>query len=78
VRYEDIITELSQRARELAPSDSARLAEELLASLGSEPDAEVDAAWDTALRKRIVDVADSQIKLLPAAEVFAGIRRNFR
>ena len=39
----DLITELPQRARKLPPHDRARLAEELLASLGLNADAEVDA-----------------------------------
>ena len=74
----DIITELSQRARALAPSDRARLAEELLASLGEDADAQVDVAWDAELRQRIADVTDGKVALLPANEVFANVRRNFR
>lgn len=71
----DLVTELSQRARELAPEDRARLAEELLASLEGGLAPEVDAAWDDELRKRIAEVESGTVKLVPADEVFARIRR---
>ena len=71
----DTVAELSQLARELAPEDRARLAEELLASLeiGLEP--EVDAAWDEEIRRRIAEVENGTAKLIPADEVFARVRR---
>lgn len=71
----DLVTELSQRAQELAPEDRARLAEELLASLDSGLEPEIDAAWDEELRKRIAEVENGTVKLVPADEVFARARR---
>jgi len=71
----DLVTELSQRARELAPEDRARLAEELLASLEGNVEPEVDAAWDEEVRKRIAEVENGTVKLVPADEVFARVRR---
>jgi putative addiction module component (TIGR02574 family) len=74
----DLVTELSQRARELSPEDRARLAEELLASLEGHLEPEVDAAWDEELRKRIAEVESGTAKLVPADEVFARVRRTLR
>lgn len=74
----DIVAELSQRARELAPEDRARLAEELLASLEGDLEPEVDAAWDEELRKRITEVGSGAVQLVPADEVFARVRRTLR
>ena len=74
----DLVTELSQRARELAPEDRARLAEELLASLETDPEPDVDAAWDEEIRKRIAEVESGAVKLIPADEVFARVRRSLR
>ena len=71
----NLVTELSQRARELAPEDRARLAEELLASLDSGLEPEIDAAWDEELRKRIAEVENGTAKIVPVDEVFARIRR---
>lgn len=72
----DLVTELSQRARELVPEDRARLAEELLASVEEVLDPEVDAAWDEELRKRIAEVESGAVMLVPANEVFARVRRT--
>ena len=74
----DTVAELSQRARELAPEDRARLAEELLASLEGDLEPEVDAAWDEELRKRIAEVESGIVKLVPADEVFARVRCALR
>jgi putative addiction module component (TIGR02574 family) len=74
----DPVAELSQRAKELAPEDRARLAEELLASLEGELEPQVDAAWDAELMKRIAEVDSFAVELLPADEVFARVRRSLR
>ena len=74
----DLVTELSQRARELSPEDRARLAEELLSSLEGDLEPEVDVAWDEELRKRIAEVESGTAKLVPADEVFARVRRTLR
>jgi putative addiction module component (TIGR02574 family) len=74
----DPVAELSRRARELAPEDRARLAEELLASLEGPSEPEIDAAWDEELRRRIAEVESETVKLVPADEVFARVRRALR
>ena len=74
----DLVAELSERARSLAPEDRARLAEELLASLEDDQEPEVDAAWDEEIRKRIAEIEGGAVKLLPADEVFARVRRSLR
>jgi putative addiction module component (TIGR02574 family) len=74
----DLVTELSQRARALVPEDRARLAEELLASLGDGLAPEIDAAWDDELRKRVADLESGAVTLIPADEVFARVRRSLR
>jgi len=71
----DTVAELSQRALELAPEDRARLAEELLASLETDLEPEVDAAWDEEIRRRIAEAENGTAKLIPADEVFARVRR---
>lgn len=74
----DLVAELSQRARELAPEDRARLAEELLASIEGHLEPAVDAAWDEEIRKRIAEVESGAVKLIPADEVFERVRRTLR
>lgn len=70
----DLLTELSTRARALAPEDRARLAEELLASLDPHL-SEVDAAWDQELRQRIAQVEQGSATLIAADQALAQVRR---
>ena len=74
----DLVSELSQRARALAPEDRARLAEELLASLEGDVDPEFEAAWDAELRRRVAEIDSGAVKLVPADEVFARVRGSLR
>lgn len=52
-----------------------RLAEELLASLQGEPDAEVEAAWEAEIERRITEIESDKARLIPAEEVFAEARK---
>jgi len=70
----DLVEELSHKARALPPEDRVRLAEELLASV-QEADAEVDAAWEEEIKRRIAEIDSGKAKLIPAEEVFAEVRR---
>ena len=72
-----LIEELSQKARSLPPQERVRLAEELLATV-QEIDTEVEAAWDEEIRRRIAEIENGTAKLIPAAEVFAEVRRLLR
>lgn len=69
-----LVDELSRKARELPAEDRVRLAEELLATV-QEADAEVEAAWEEEIRRRVAEIDKGTAKLIPADEVFAEIRR---
>ena len=70
----DLVEELSRKARALPPEERVRLAEELLATV-QEVDAEVDAAWDEEIRRRVAEIDSGTARLVPAEEIFAEIRR---
>jgi len=70
-----LLTELSERARELSPQERAQLAEGLLESLQEWSSPEVEAAWDTEILKRIGEYERGEATLSPAADVFAEARR---
>ena len=70
----DLVSELAERAKALAPEDRARLAEELLASLDTGED-EAEAAWDAEIRKRVAEVENGTVRLVPAEEAFAQVRQ---
>jgi putative addiction module component (TIGR02574 family) len=72
-----LVEELSQRALALSPEDRARLAEELLASLDDEVDADSDVAWEDEIGRRVDDIKAGRAKLIPAEEVFAETARIY-
>jgi putative addiction module component (TIGR02574 family) len=69
-----LVEELSKRALELPPEERVRLAEKLLATV-HEVDAEVEAAWDQEIQRRLEEIDSGTAKLIPAEEVFAEVRR---
>jgi putative addiction module component (TIGR02574 family) len=70
----DLVEELSRKALSLAPEERVRLAEALLATV-QEVDHEVEAAWDAEIERRVGDIDQGRVKLIPAEEVFAEVRR---
>ena len=73
-----LVEELSHRARTLSPEDRARLAEEILASLQDEPESEVEAEWDAEILRRLEQVKNGTVKLVPAEDVHAEARQTYR
>ena len=75
-----LIEELSRKARNLAPEDRARLAEDLLASLedGSESAAEVETAWESEIRRRVEAIDTGTANLIAADDVFLETRQIYR
>lgn len=69
-----LVEELSQKALSLSPEERVRLAEELLATVQTF-DAEVEAAWDEEIKRRVAEIDNGTAKLIPAEEVFAELRR---
>ncbi len=69
-----LVEELSQKAQALPPEERVRLAEELLATV-QEVDVDAEAAWEEEIRRRIAEIDSGAVKLVPADEVFAEVRR---
>jgi putative addiction module component (TIGR02574 family) len=72
------LEELTAQAKTLPPEDRARLVEELLESLAQAPDAEVEAAWDREIERRVAEVEAGTANLIPAEDVHAEARRLLR
>ncbi len=71
------VDEIATQAIKLSPEDRARLADLLIASLPDE-DAEVDAAWDQEIRRRMQAIESGTARLIPAAEVHAEARKIYQ
>jgi len=70
----DQVSELAKRGRELAPADRERLVDELLESLNEPAAAELNAAWEAEIEKRLAEYNQGGVKAVEAAEVFAKAR----
>jgi putative addiction module component (TIGR02574 family) len=73
-----LVDELSARAKALSAEERARLAEELLESLQGEADADAEAAWDREIERRVAEIESGAVRLIPAEEVHAEVRRLIR
>lgn len=71
----DLVSELAERGRSLAPEDRSRLVELLLESLHEPPLAEIEAAWDEEIRRRVAAFERGEVQTYAAKDVFAEARR---
>ena len=69
-----LVEELSRKVLSFSPEERVQLAEELLATV-QEVDADVEAAWDEEIKRRVAEIDNGTAKLIPAEEVFAEVRR---
>lgn len=68
--------DLLAAALELPPTERAELARELLSSLDSLSDAEVDALWLQEAERRAGEIESEAASLMPTNEVIAYLRRR--
>ena len=71
----DLVAELAERGRSLAPEDRSGLVELLVESLHEPPLAEVEAAWAVEIRRRVEAYDRGGVETFAAEEVFAEARR---
>ena len=68
---------LERELLRLPKPDRARLAQVLLTSLDAEAasvsPAEVEAAWETEIARRVAELRDGTVAGIPAAQVFAEV-----
>jgi len=62
----------------LPPDQRLTLAHRILSSVEPEGSAEIDAAWDREIRERIARYDASEVRSVPASEVFAELDRRLR
>jgi putative addiction module component (TIGR02574 family) len=69
------LQEIEQQARTLAAEERARLAEVLLESLQEPPLADIEAAWEQEIEKRLAAYDRGELQIFSAEDVFAEARR---
>jgi len=71
----DIVTELAQRGRALAPKDRERLVDLLIDSLDASPDPSIEEAWRQEIRRRVAAYERGEARLHDAEDVLAEAAR---
>jgi putative addiction module component (TIGR02574 family) len=67
--------EIEKSARLLGPEERARLAEAMTESLREAMPAEIEAAWEAEIRRRVDAYERGEATLIPAEDVFAKARK---
>ena len=70
----DQVTELVKRGRALAPEDRELLVDQLLESLNEPAAAELNAAWEAEIEKRLAEYDRGEVTSVDAVAVFAKAR----
>ena len=71
----DHISELAERGKALAPEDRSRLIDMLLISLHEASIAEVEAAWDQEVERRLAAYDRGDVQAIDGEEVLAKAQR---
>jgi putative addiction module component (TIGR02574 family) len=70
------LEKLAAEAMKLSPQERADLADLLWVSV--EPEADVEAAWDEEIQRRIGDLEAGRTEAIPAGQVFAEVRARIK
>lgn len=63
--------EILEDARKLPPHEVSWLIENLLQDGESEPEAEIEAAWDSEIKRRIEEIDSGAVEMVPLDNVLA-------
>lgn len=70
------LAEIQMQAKQLDSEERAQLASFLLETLEPSDSGDVAQAWETEIKARWDEIERGEVKLIPATEVFADIRRK--
>jgi len=74
VQAKDIL----EAALKLEPAERARIAHELLDSIGDPAGVELSPAWEEEIQRRLRDIEAGRVQMSPAEEVFTGLESDLR
>ena len=70
------LSELKDKASQLSEQERAELALSLIESLDGAADPGVEEAWRKEIEHRVRQIERGEVRLIPAEEVFARVRRH--
>ena len=73
-----VLAEIKEKAAQLSETERAELALALIESLDgpAESDAEVEEAWRIEIERRVAQVEQGEVELIPGDEVIRRVRRR--
>lgn len=69
------VKSLSAKAMSLPPSQRSELIDILVESLGDPPKDEIQEAWKVEAQKRLSDVREGKVEVVPGMQVMAKARK---
>jgi len=67
----DPVTDLAEQGKALTPEDRSRLVDLLLESLHEPAVADIDAAWEAEIERRLAEYDSGKVQAIDAEVVFA-------
>ena len=74
----DAFADLERRARHLSARNRARLALAMIESLEAVDEGDVDETWRLEAEARAAQLDRGEVETIPAADVFAEVRRTLK
>ncbi len=74
----DTFADLERRARHLSTADRAKLALAMIESLETVDEGDVEEAWRVEAEARSAELDRGDVETIPAADVFAEVRRSLK
>lgn len=71
----DLVAEIASQARSLSVEERSRLVNLLIETMHDSPIAEVEAAWDKEIERRVAAYQRGEVETFAAEEVHAEARR---
>lgn len=78
LEHSTLFDQILRAALDLPPDARAMLADLLLESLEDSEKNELDAAWVEEIERRIRDIDEGRVKLIPGEEVMEGLRSRYK
>jgi putative addiction module component (TIGR02574 family) len=69
------VSEIVEEARQLPYGERAELIEKLIADSAKDIDPKIEKAWGDEALRRLKEIEDGKVKLIPGGQVMAEIRK---
>jgi len=68
-------SEILEEARALPYGERTELIEQLIADAAKDPDPEIEKAWSDEVLRRLKEIEDGKVQMIPGEQVMAEVRK---